>query len=309
MRVVLVLTQAVGGPARLTAELATAMADVPDAPEVIVLGPSALSRAGLPTGMVRPMSVQSKLDASGFARMRTELAELAPDVVHAQDHRAGLVCALVVGRGIPVAMTYHGVPDTAAGRWVKDGPWCGRRLSMVGRSRLLAQGLVGRRMSCVVAPSAAMADFLVRELRLQAGSVRAIHNGVRVPCGARPPGQVRRFITVSSFAPCKAVPQLVETFLSIAEGRPDLSLRLVGDGPDRRRCEELAARSVAPSVEFAGYRSDVSRTCRWRSWRPWQPACPAFALMSAVSARYSTTTADCWSGPVTPARCGRPWRS
>jgi glycosyltransferase involved in cell wall biosynthesis len=258
MRVVLVLTQATGGPARLTAELATAIADLSGAPEVIVLGPPALSRAGLPTGVLRPMIVQSKLDARGFATVRTELNYLAPDVVHAQDHRAGLVCALVVGRGGSAAMTYHGVPDSAAGRWVTDGPWCGRRLTMAGRSRMLAQRFAGHRMSCVVAPSAAMADFLVREVRLPAGRVHVIHNGVSVPRRARPPGQVRRFITISSFAPCKAVPQLVETFLGIAEGRPDISLRLVGDGPDRRRCEELAAHSVAPLVEFAGYRSDVS---------------------------------------------------
>jgi len=222
---------------------------------VIVVGPPALSDAGLPPGMLRPITVQSKLDGGGFAAMRTELAALAPDVVHGQDHRAGLVCALVASRGIPVAMTYHGVPDSAAGRWVKDGPWSGRRLSLSGRSRLLAQRIVGRRMSCMVAPSAAMADFLVREIRLPAGRVRTIHNGVRVPPGAWSPRQVRRFITVSSFAPCKAVPQLVETFLAIAEDRPDLTLRLVGAGPDRCRCEELAA--YAPAVAFAGYRRDV----------------------------------------------------
>ena len=258
MRVVLALTQAVGGPARVAAGLATVVPELPDAPEVIVLGPPTLSAAGLPPGMLRPIAVRSKLDARGFAAMRTELAELAPDVVHAQDHRAGLVCALVVGRDIPVAMTYHGVPDSAAGRWVKDGPWLGRRLSMAGRSRLLAHRFVGRRMNSVVAPSAAMADFLVREIRLRAAGVRVIPNGVSVPSSARPPGQVRRFITISSFEPCKAVPQLVETFLGIADGRPDLALRLVGNGIDRPRCEELAAHSAAAVVEFAGYRTDVS---------------------------------------------------
>jgi glycosyltransferase involved in cell wall biosynthesis len=257
MRVVLVLTQATGGPARVAAELATAVPDQADGLEMIVLGPPALSNAGLPPGMLRPITVHSKLDAGGFAAVRTELAALAPDVVHAQDHRAGLVCALVADGGIPTVMTYHGVPDSAAGRWVKEGPWSTQPLSLPGRSRLLAQRFVGRRLTCVVAPSAAMADFLVRELRLSAGRVRTIHNGVNVPPVVWPPGPVRRFITVSSFAPCKAVPQLVDTFLGIAEDRPDLSLRLVGDGPDRRRCEERAAHVGARVVEFAGYRSDV----------------------------------------------------
>jgi glycosyltransferase involved in cell wall biosynthesis len=291
MRVVLVLTQARGGPAHLAIELASAVARLAersaatahaeppatwlaqasaaagqgstadvvephDLPEVIVLGPPALRDAGLPPGMHRPLAVASKLDAGGFAAARAALADLAPDVVHAQDHRAGLVCALVAPRGTPTAMTFHGVPDSAAGRWVQDGPWHGRPLGLAGRSRLVAQHLVGARMNRAVAPSRAMADFLVREVRLQADRVRPIHNGVDVPLTARAPGQVRTFVTVSSFAPCKATPLLVQTFQSLAEGRPDLCLRMVGDGRERRACEELACRA-AGRVEFAGYRADV----------------------------------------------------
>lgn len=256
MRVVLVLTQSRGGPAHLSTGLATTVGAMAGAPEVFILGPRELSGAGLPPGVHRPVAVDSKLDAVGFAAARRALADLAPDVVHAQDYRAGLVCALVVSRHTPVAMTFHGVPDSAAGRWVRDGPWRGRPLRVAGRSRLMAQRLVGRRISCAVAPSAAMADFVVREVRLPAGRVRAIRNGVTVPVSARPAGQVRTFMTISSFAPCKAVPQLVDAFLSIAEGRPGVVLRLVGDGPDRRCCEDLAARA-AGQVEFAGYRTDV----------------------------------------------------
>jgi glycosyltransferase involved in cell wall biosynthesis len=265
VRVVLVLTQARGGPAHLAVELASAVTGLAGAaesndrlgiPEVIILGPPALRDTGLPAVMHRPIAVASKRDFGGFAEVRSALAALSPDVVHAQDHRAGLVCALAAPRGTPVAMTFHGVPDSAAGRWVQDGPWHGRPLRLAGRSRLMAQHFVGARMSCAVAPSQAMAEFLVREVRIKADRVRAIHNGVRVPSRSRTAAQVRTFVTVSNFAPCKATPMLVETFLGIAEGRPDLCLRMVGDGRERSRSEELAFHAPG-RVEFAGYRTDV----------------------------------------------------
>jgi glycosyltransferase involved in cell wall biosynthesis len=51
---------------------------------------------------------------------------------------------------------------------------------------------------------------------------------------------------------------LVEAFLAIAANRPGLRLRMVGDGSDRRRCEELTQQAgVSGSVDFTGYRTDV----------------------------------------------------
>jgi glycosyltransferase involved in cell wall biosynthesis len=63
---------------------------------------------------------------------------------------------------------------------------------------------------------------------------------------------------VTSFAPCKATPVLVEAFLALAATRPDVRLRMVGDGAERPRCEQIAARSAhADQLLFTGYRSDV----------------------------------------------------
>ena len=259
MKVVFLLTQDRGGPADLTASVATELAGRSGGPEVTVLGPAGLAGAGVPPSVLCPAQVRSKGDVKGFTTVARRLRELAPDIIHAQDRRAGLVSSVVTGPGTPVVLTFHGVPDSAAGRWVQAGPLRGRRPSVTGASRLLADALVCRRVTCTVAPSAAMARFLRRELHVPDRRLRVLRNGVAVPPAARTVHQTRTFATVGSFAPCKATPLLVEAFVRIAADRPDLRLLMVGDGPDRRECEDLARRSgLGRQVEFTGFRADVT---------------------------------------------------
>ena len=178
----------------------------------------------------------------GYSAVSDLLKELAPDIIHAQDRRAGLVSALVAGRKTPIVLTFHGVPDNAAGRWVQAGPLHGRRPGMAGGSRLVADALVSRTVTCTVAPSAAMAQFLRHELRAPARRLRVLHNGVAIPARRHPTATVRTFVTVSSFAPCKATPVLVEAFLAVGRAPPGPS------APDDRRrrrpslCEDLVRR-------------------------------------------------------------------
>ena len=199
-------------------------------------------------------------DGSPRPRRRSPalLERLAPDIIHAQDRRAGLVASFVAGRKTPVVMTFHGVPDNAAGRWVKAGPLQGGRPGISGGSRLVADALVARRMRCTVAPSRAIAEFLHRELWVPMGRLRVIHNGVAIPPRHQYGKGIRTFATVGSFAPGKATPVLVEAFMAVAANHPGLRLRMIGDGLDRRRCEELTRQAHREGqVEFTGYRTDV----------------------------------------------------
>jgi glycosyltransferase involved in cell wall biosynthesis len=258
MKVVFLLTQDRGGPADLTTSVARELADRASGPDVIILGPASLVGTALPGALLLPVQVRSKADVRGISSVSRLLERLSPDILHAQDRRAGLVSSLVAGRKIPVVLTFHGVPDRAAGHWVQAGPLRGRRPGLAGGSRLVADALVARRVRCTVAPSAAMAGFLHDELRVPAHRLRVLHNGVAIPPPGRPVGSVRTFITVSSFAPCKATPVLVKAFMAIVANRPGLRLVMIGDGDDRRRCEELAGRSGRHGqIEFMGYRADV----------------------------------------------------
>ncbi len=258
MKVAFILTQDRGGPVDLTIGLARELAGRVPGPEVIVLGPPSLTEAGLPRSLLRQVEVRAKIDRSGYAAVSNCLDELAPDIIHAQDRRAGLVSAIVARRRGPVVLTFHGVPDSGAGRWVRSGPLHGRRPGISGRSRLVADALVARRLSCLVAPSEAMALFLHRELRVPASRLRVVHNGVTCPPDGKQAQEVRTFATAGSFAPCKATPLLVATFMEISASRTDLRLTMIGDGPERRFCEELAQRGQAgDQVKFSGYQRDV----------------------------------------------------
>ena len=186
MKVVFLLTQDRGGPADLTTSLAAELAGRANSPDVIILGPASVADAGLPRSLLLPVHVQSKADARGYSAVSDLLKELSPDIIHAQDRRAGLVSALVAGWKTPIVLTFHGVPDNAAGHWVQAGPLRGRRPGMAGGSRLVADALVSRTVTCTVAPSAAMAGFLRRELHVPARQLRVLHNGVAIPAG-RPP--------------------------------------------------------------------------------------------------------------------------
>ena len=174
--------------------------------------------------------MRSKTDLHGFTAVSRLLHRLAPDIVHAQDRRAGLVASLVAGSRTPVVMTFHGVPDSAAGRWVQAGPLHGRSPGLTGGSRLVADALVGRRVACTVAPSRAMAGFLNHELRVPAHRLRVLHNGVAIPPPRQHRNGIRTFVTVTSFAPCKDTPGLVQAFTAATAKRPDLRLRMIGDG-------------------------------------------------------------------------------
>ncbi|HEX5740284.1 MAG TPA: glycosyltransferase [Pilimelia sp.] len=64
---------------------------------------------------------------------------------------------------------------------------------------------------------------------------------------------LRRWIYVGSLIPRKAVQLVVEAFARCRAADPQLTLTLVGDGPERGRLEALAAaRGVADAVTFAG---------------------------------------------------------
>jgi glycosyltransferase involved in cell wall biosynthesis len=63
---------------------------------------------------------------------------------------------------------------------------------------------------------------------------------------------------VGRLAGVKGVPILIDAMSNLVEKHPDLRLRLVGDGPDRRRLEaDVEARGLGKRIEFLGYRSQA----------------------------------------------------
>src|SRR6266487_1738737 len=154
--------------------------------------------------------------------------------------------------------TYHGVPDGAAGCWVREGPLAGRRSAPGAAAVLTADALVARLTTATVTPSWAMASFLRQRLHVPSAKLYVIANGVALPPPRPPEGPVRTFVSVGTFAPAKAVSTLVDAFAAVARDRPGLRLLLVGDGEERHSCaRRAAALGIDHLVEFTGYRVDV----------------------------------------------------
>src|SRR5258708_35755287 len=98
MKVAFLLTQDRGGPVDLTVGLANELAGRPDGPEITVPGPPSVSCAGEPWSLLRLAQVRTKIHARGFAAVAKGLDKVAPDIIHAQQRRAALVFAFLVGK-------------------------------------------------------------------------------------------------------------------------------------------------------------------------------------------------------------------
>jgi glycosyltransferase involved in cell wall biosynthesis len=255
IRVAYLLTQDRGGPVDVTVALAAALIASGQA-EVRVFGPPPARGAELLTGHHEPISVPRKGDLAAIQRTSAALRAWEPDVVHAQDRRAGLVTIGLRFRH-PVVHTYHGVPDDIAEAWFR-----GRRTpapSAYTRAVLTGDALVARMATCTVVPSVTMGRFLLRRLHVPPHRVTHIDNCVVLPPCTPPTGPVRRLAFAGLLVPRKGLLHLLDA-LAIPGTMPhDATLTVIGDGPQRTEAERRAARQeLAGRVTFLGFRTDVA---------------------------------------------------
>lgn len=249
MRVAFLLTQDRGGPVDVTVRLAAALA-ASGAAEVRVFGPPPARGHELVAGRHEPVTVASKGDLGAWRRARAALLTWRPDVVHAQDRRAGLVAARL---GVPVVHTYHGVPDEVTEAWFRGG---GDGPPLYSRAVLAADALVARAVARTVVPAPAMGRFLAERLRVPPDRVTHVDNCVDLPPCAPPRGPVRRLVFVGLLVPRKGVLHLLDALARVRP--PDATLTVVGDGPQRAVAEGRGE----PWVRFLGFRTDVPELLR-----------------------------------------------
>ncbi|MGN6250461.1 MAG: glycosyltransferase family 4 protein [Marmoricola sp.] len=272
MRVLQVITQDRGGPVDHALDLATALAAAGH--ESHLVGPfsartgrdATLDRAGV---RWHGVEARTKRDAAGAVALARTIAAVAPDVVHAQDRRAGLFGRLAARRlGVPSVYTLHGVPDGLAG--LVPG-----NLAVVAADRRTRWGnLAGERWlaratgSWVVTPCAALGRYAVEAVGVRPDRLRVVHNGIDAAAlpaldetggaagaraGGRPDDAPLRVVWVGLMQPVKRLPLL----LAAVAACPEVELTLVGDGPERARVEALVAeRGLTGRVRLTGFVED-----------------------------------------------------
>lgn len=260
MRIVQLITQGRGGPVDHAVDLAIAFAERGHESHLIGPGGAYAERLRGTGAHWHRAEMTHALDLRGGRRVTRLLSRLRPDVLHAQDRRAGLLGRLWARRTTPTVYTLHGVPDTLADLVpgnVAVAPHGRRdRFAYLTAERELAR-LSG---SVVVTPCEALATYARRHVGIPADRVVVVPNGVEAP-GA--PHRTRATdsatgagplaVWLGVMAPVKRVELLVRAVARV----PGLRLRLVGDGPEREAVEAAVdALRLRDRVELTGFLQD-----------------------------------------------------
>ena len=181
--------------------------------------------------------------------LRNALASRRIDILHAHlPLAAGCVALLPRSRPTARVLTHHH----------------GRVIASRGNAWFHADRMITRRFDLIVAPSAAVAEFLRREYGLRDSQLRTILNAwapppdesrVIRPSGPppRPAGQRRRVVCVANFRPEKGHATLLKAFHKVLSDGVRADLLLVGDGPLASSIHSLAEDlGISEHVELRG---------------------------------------------------------
>ncbi|MBW0103469.1 glycosyltransferase family 4 protein [Pseudonocardia sp. KRD291] len=260
-RIAFTLTQDRGGPVDVCLALAAELVGS-GAADVRVFGPPPARGAGALAAHWTETGVDTKLDVAAARALAAQLREWEPDVVHAQDRRAGLVLAgMRTARRRPqLVQTYHGVPEDVTEPWFRGLPGAARP-SGYTRATLAADAVVGRLLDRTVVPSEPMRRFLHDRLRLPARRLVHVDNGLELGPSAPPEHPVRHLLVVGLLLARKGIADLLAALARPGTMPADAHLTIAGDGPERAAIEELAA-GFGGRVAMLGFRSDVPALMR-----------------------------------------------
>jgi phosphatidyl-myo-inositol alpha-mannosyltransferase len=234
-----------GGVQSHVAHLATALRALGD--EVELVGPGDGTHHGVGgsvrvpfNGSVAPIAIAP----AAVRRTAQVLRELAPDVVHVHEPLVPWTGLASLRAGVaPVVGTFHA--------------W-----SATDRAYKLARPLgraVLRRLAAAVAVSEAAASYHAGALGVAPRRFRIVPNGVDVArfAGAEPfedllADERPSLLFVGRLERRKGLEPLVRAFTLLKAERPDLRLLVVGDGPERERCQALLPPRLSSDVVFLG---------------------------------------------------------
>ena len=204
-------------------------------------GASVGGAIGVPfNGSVAPVA----LSPLAGRRVVTQLSRFGPDVVHVHEPAAPVASlAACLWGPRPLVGTFHSWAEHAA---VYRG------------ARPLVRRAAGR-LDVRIAVSAAAIEHHARVLGLPAGTFREVPNGVEVArfADAQPLPEFTRtgqptVLFVGRLERRKGVEELVPAFVQVKARRPTLRLIVVGEGPERDRCQALLPARLRADAVFVG---------------------------------------------------------
>jgi phosphatidyl-myo-inositol alpha-mannosyltransferase len=224
--------------------------------DVRVFAPASarLSRTGadrVVQAIGRPLSVPYNRSVAPVAlsplvvqRTRKALWEFEPHVVHVHEPAAPMVAAAASIFGPhPIIGTFHTWSN-------KDRTY---RL-VAPAARRVAESLDAR-----IAVSPAAQEYAAEALHMPMGSFRVIPNGVPVAsyAAAQPIPELvdperPLLLFVGRLESRKGLDVLIRAYLRLRTTMPRVRLCVVGEGPERERCQQMVPPSIRPDVLFVG---------------------------------------------------------
>jgi phosphatidyl-myo-inositol alpha-mannosyltransferase len=207
--------------------------------------PPDVHRVGRPVGIPFNASVAPLAPAPTAARrLLRELRAYAPEIVHVHEPLVPVVALAAAAAGPrPVVGTFHAWSDRA--RLYRGVAPLGRR--------------VAARLAARIAVSPAARSYAAAALGLPEGAFALVPNGIDVArfAATEPiPELADRdrplLLFVGRLERRKGLEVLVRAYLRLRVSRPEVRLCVVGDGPERDRCQRLVPPSVRPDVLFVG---------------------------------------------------------
>ncbi len=192
-------------------------------------------------------SVSPGRDLRAYGEIRKLILKLNPDLIHAHSSKAGILGRLAALRcRVPAVFTAHG--------WAfADGTSSGRKMIA-----LLPELLMSLSSKRIITVSGADYNLALKYHVGRSSRLALIYNGISDHVSKKdyslredPP----KITMVARFAQPKAFDLLI---LAMKEVKEDYQLLLVGDGPDRERCQALARDlDINNKIAFLGSRTDV----------------------------------------------------
>jgi len=240
-----------GGVQTHVLSLAAALRRQGDEVEVIGPGPDGAGRRGLGRSSRVPVNgsrAPIALGPGAIVRLRTVLRGSRPDLIHVHEPLVPVVGpAALLSASSPVVVTFHAASEGGA-------------LPVLYRAVRGPARAVIARAAAMTAVSRVAADFHAGALGLDPRDIEIIPNGVdaarfvATDRAVRPEPPVR-LVFLGRLEHRKGADVALRAFLLLAGERPDLRLRIVGDGPQLGVLRELLATApptVRGRVELAG---------------------------------------------------------
>lgn len=242
-----------GGAEKVVVQLANKFSDEYKITICVTKKKGDLVKELLPNVKVVSLEMGEGNNPTLIGKLKDLIIERNIDVVHCHDWGVYVESALAVkksGRS-KVILTVH-------------GPYTQYAPGLVSKFKKILRHFVERYLSKstykIVAVSDAIKKYIIKDIGIVDSKVAVIHNSVEGYkfSPENNSNKCRKLIAVGRVAKIKNHRLMLSAFLKLSEKFQDVSLTIVGDGPEFNKVKKYADEiGIRSSVEFTGFRTDI----------------------------------------------------